>query len=268
MKKLIYFAAIAVTLISCKKDDPKAYSSIDQISISTGEGYQKDIYYSLQNGIVKESNRTDWDIAFTTDPMTSSIYINDGNGVMLYLWGDLDAYETVDTVGILTKEPMYNDYSAENWQSGAFDQNASGHPDYGWGTYDMASHDLTGHSTFVVVFADGSAKKMIVEKREASSNTFYLKYANLDGSDEQTPSIVCADYVDKNMIHFSMSSNAVIDHEPASDSWDLLFTKYITMIDMGVMVPYPVTGILSNNGIEISKNAESDTASHEYLSAT
>ena len=58
-----------------------------------------DVYYSLENGIVKSETRANWDIAFTSSKMSASILSNGGSGVELYSYpnGDTNAWATVDT---------------------------------------------------------------------------------------------------------------------------------------------------------------------------
>ena len=51
-------------------------------------------------------------------------------------------------------------------------------------------------------------------------------YANLDGTDEVSETVVCSDYTDKNFLYYSLHTGEVIDREPAAASWDILFTKY------------------------------------------
>ncbi len=45
-----------------------------------GAGYANEIYYSLENGVVGSVSRSSWDIAFSTNPMSSTILINEGYG--------------------------------------------------------------------------------------------------------------------------------------------------------------------------------------------
>ena len=267
--KNILLAALAVTLfIACDKDnDPIVEKDpiIETVNISVGAGYANDIYYSLANGVVSTPARTEWDIAFYTNPMTSTIMTNDGSGVLLYVWpnGNRENWASVDTVGIAGWAPLYNTYSDTSWQNGAFDKGASGHPDYGWGVYSSTSHDVVGDSIHIIKLTDGSYKKLMIVKRAATTNMFEIKYADINGDNEVSKEISCATYTDRNFIHFSFSTGQVIEHEPASTDWDLLFTKY-----WDESIPYIVTGVLSNVDVQVSEMAETDTASNAYETAT
>lgn len=229
--------------------------------VSMGASYNKDVYYSLANGTASSPDRTEWDLAFYTNPMTSTIITNDGMGIKLYVWpnGTKDDWATaIDTNGMLWPSALYNTYSDTSWQNGAFDKNSLGHPDYGWGQYDMTSHGVFGDSIHIIDLGDGTLKKLLIEQRNPMTNTFHIKYADLDGTNEQTSEIVAADHLDKNLIHFSLKTNQTIIHEPASESWDLMFTKYFDE-----SIPYIVSGILTNNGIMVAKG---DTTTTDYMS--
>ena len=77
---------------------------------------------------------------------------------------------------------------------------------------------------------------------------FNLTIANLDGSVEQILNINTLDYSAKSFVFYSLINNEIIDREPNSDNWDILFTKYeeeYVTLD-GKTMPYIVTGGLSN----------------------
>ena len=58
-----------------------------------------------------------------------------------------------------------------------------------------------------------------------------------------------------------MENDTLIDREPDNTTWDLVFTKYVSEVAPGM--PYGVTGILSNSGVELSK-AENLTTPKTY----
>jgi len=252
MKNLIYLLLVLFILSSCdnttEPDPPVSLAD----SITMGSGYADEVYYSLENGILLSSPRSAWDIAFSTNPMSSTILCNEGYGVELYTYpsGDKSAWDAIDTTGISEWPAMYN--SDTSWYYGAFDRNDTGHPDYGWGVYNTQTHDVVGDSLFIIRTSDGSIKKLFIEKRAAMTNSFSIKYGNLDEAGE-TREIPCSQYTSKNFIYFSLTSGEILDIEPESDSWDLLFTKYYDE-----SIPYNVTGVLTNNELETAEVRDTD----------
>lgn len=251
MKNLIYLALALVILSSCN-DPLDNQPEVLTDSISMGAGYANDIYYSLENGIVKTSQRDSWDIAFSANPMSSTVLINEGYGVELYAYpnGDMDAWDNIDTSDIATWPKLFN--SDSSWYFGAFDRNQSGHPDYGWGVYNDVTHDVMGDSLFIIKLSDGSYQKLFIEQRGAMTNSFTIKYGNIDEAGS-TKEVACSEYSTKNFLYYSLTSSSVVDNEPASDSWDIVFTKY-----HDESIPYIVTGILSNMDMEVAEVSQID----------
>jgi hypothetical protein len=213
-------------------------------SVEMGATYANDIYYSMENGEVHSVDRNNWDVAFFTSPWSSEILVNDGAGAELrtYPNADTSSWDAIDTTGLHTWPVLYND--PDNWQNGAFSRFSTGHPDYGWGVYNTITHDVVGDSLYILTFADGTAKKVWILKKISTQNTYIFKYANLDGSNEVMETIACGDYTAKNFVYYSMHTGELLDREPASDTWDILFTKYVAILENGS--PYPVTGVLNN----------------------
>ena len=213
-------------------------------SITMGADYAHDIFYSFENGEVKSEPRANWDLAFQTASFSSSILINDGSGAVLktYPDGDTSDWNSLDTAGYSQWPAMYN--HENDWQESAFERFAGEHPDYGWGKYNMNTHDVIGDSLYVLKTSNGSFKKVWIEKKVSTENTYYFRYADLDGSNEQNVELNINPYTDKNFVYYSLANDQVVDREPASDSWDILFTRYIAMLQGAT--PYPVTGVQSN----------------------
>jgi len=209
--------------------------------------YANDIFYSMSEGEIANIPRAGWDIAFYTPAFSAGIIINEGSNVMLYSYqnGDTSAWAHIDTTGLSTWTPLYN--SAEYWEDGAFNKGALGHPDYGWGVYNMATHSVTGDSLYIINLPEVGYKKLWIVDKISVQNTYHIRYANLDGSDEMTATIDANPYTDKNFIYYSLETHEIIDREPALD-WDLLFTKYIDFTEdmSGNMSEYLVTGATSN----------------------
>ena len=252
IKKLILPLAALLAAFSCDNNDPEPIPvpEIEEVTISMDAGYASEVFYSLASGEMHSSPRGSWDIAFSTNPMSSTVLLNEGMGLELYTYpgGDVDAWATVDTAGMAQWTPMFN--SDTSWFNEAFDRHATGHPDYGWGLYNMQNHDVVGDSLFVIRLADGSVSKLLIEKRAAMDNSFTIRYGTI-GEEGVSRVISCGEYAAKNFIYFSLSSGEVIDQEPESDSWDLLFTRY-----HDESIPYIVTGVLTNDGRQVAEVRE------------
>lgn len=256
MKNLfpILLALLILAGASCKKDETPVtpvtpYKKSD--SVVMGAGYANEVYYSFTNGIVSISGRAAWDIAFRTSKRSSSILTNDGSGVLLYTYpkADTSGWATVDTSGLTTWKAMYNDPT--DWENGAFCRNQKGHPDYGWGIYNDVTHNLAGDSIFIIKLRDGSFRKFWVVKKLSSQDIYIFRYANLDGSNEKTISEDLSGLTTTDFSGYSLQTNERIAFEPLKANWDILFTKYVSVQPNGS--PYPVVGVLSNDGVKTKK---------------
>ena len=225
-----------------------ALSSLAQTTVDaiTGAAYANDVYYSFENGSMLTQQRNDWDIAFATDRYDISVLANHGAGVEVYAYplGTISDWVTVDTSNIGSWPQIYN--SIYNWSEGAFaiSVDPTNQFDFAWGVYNPVNHHIVGDSLFVVRTISGILKKFwIVEKNPLSgANTWEFKYANIDGTNEQTVVLQGDDYLSKNFVHYSLDNDQVVEREPSSNSWELLFTKYYDYT-----IPYNVTGVLANS---------------------
>lgn len=210
-------------------------------SVSMGAGYTNDVFYSFQNGEVQNSDRTVWDIAFTTNAMSAAILVNVAAGIEVYEYanGDTTDWAAFDTTGFSNWPRIYN--SDTTWEEGAFNQNAAGHPDYGWCMYNSVTHNLHGYRMYLVKWANGEMKKFWIKKKYSLAKTFVFAYSDLDNSNEQQITLDCAPYSTKNFVYYSMMDSQVVDYEPASADWDIVFTRY-----QDLTIPYFVTGVLMN----------------------
>ncbi len=226
-----------------------AISNAQNNQITLNSGYANQSFYSMQNGEILNVPNNNWDIAFSTDAYSSTIRINDGKGVELYTYplGDTSAWNTINTntINIITN-PMYN--SDTSWNYGAFGNNqTNGGFDYGWGVYNIQTHHIIGDSLFIIKTVDQNWKKLWLEKK--ASGEYQFKYANLDGSGLVNENLLASNYNNKRFIYYSLESQTILDREPILNEWDITFTKYITPVQG---IPYGVTGVLSNAGIEVA----------------
>ena len=243
MKKINY--TIIVMAISLLSTHFIIAQTID--SLSMGPGYASDIYYSFENGEVATIDRSDWDIAFYTNKFSAGVISNDGADVEVYEYpGDTNSWSSIDTTGMSTWDRLYN--SAEIWEDGSFNQNSTGHPNYGWGWYNMQDHHLYGVRIYILKMSDTLYKKLWIKEKRTIENIFVFTYANLDGSKEENVTLEIEPYEEKNFAYYSIKNNKALDREPANTDWDILFTKWIALVDNGEggFSPYPVTGVLCN----------------------
>ncbi len=218
------------------------------VNVATGENYANEVYYNFGNDVLKTASRSTWDIAFKTNQMSVSVLANNGSGTMVYTWpkGAIAAWETVDTTGMVWTS-LYN--SIVDWEYGAFNANTvPGNAfDYGWGTYNMTSHNITGDSIFIIKLAAGNFKKFYIKQKNSVQNLWSFRYADLDNKNDTTITLDGDDYKSKSFIHYSITDNKVVEQEPA-ERWQLLFTRYYDY-----SIPYYVTGVLANSGVKIQQ---------------
>ena len=245
---LLLIAMLTVSIGQAQRSD------MTRDSLSLSPFYANDLFYSFENGEVSSVERANWDIAFYTPRFSAGIMINDGSGAVLYTYpnGDTSAWATADTAGISGWEEMYN--SPEVWEDGAFNKNALGHPDYGWGWYNMSDHHVYGDSIYIIKLTDNVYKKLWIKEKISIDNIFLFTFADLDGSNETNVELDVKPYESKNFIYYSLAENKAIDREPEEKSWDILFTKYMEVIqdDEGTDTWYTVTGVTSN--VDIGAN--------------
>ncbi|MBA7668464.1 hypothetical protein ES703_76576 [subsurface metagenome] len=268
MKKLLYTLLIfSVFFASCKKDEDETETTI---TVSMEAGQTNDVYYSFIDGEVSSVNRSDWDLAFSVPLRTATILINEGAGVYLFMVGDTTTWESVDTTGMASWLPLYNDKS--DWMRGAFNLDADGGFDFGWAIYDHANtHNVWGLYVYVIKLSNGSYKKLFIRKRIGSTDTYVLRWADIDGSNQIDATFSPAAYAGaKHFIHYSLVDEDIVEAEPDNDTWDLLFTRYIEKIPTGPdsEMDYPVMGVLINKDLKALKLTGIDPAVAHYSDAS
>ncbi len=248
MKQLYTFIALLIV---------PAYLSAQVDQISVGPSYANDTYYSLADGMMATNSHTAWDIAFGVDGLQEGgVFVNEAialsmgpplPGVEMYFSGATD-FATADTSG------MYQLFNPElSWSTGA--ANRIGNPsdpfDYGWGIYNPGINKVLGTHVYFVKLRSGVFKKLSIDSLVL--DTYTLRYANLDGSNEHTHTINKNDYQGKTLAYFSLEADSALDLEPLN--WDMKFTRYATQLNAGQgdTVNYMVTGVLSNKGVEVAQ---------------
>jgi len=210
-----------------------------------GPGYQVDIYYSLNNGITGYPERTNWDLAFSTG-YNPNIRINSGNGITLFKVSNNT--ENWSSITSMPSNAVQLRNSNLNWQEGAFTMNEYGDIDTNWLEYNDSVNPMFQSGSYIYIINYGQESKKL-KVNSFLEGTFNLTIANLDGSGEQNININTWDYTDKEFIYYSLANNEVIDREPISSDWDIVFTKYEEkdVFLNGDTMFYVVTGALVNS---------------------
>lgn len=223
-------------------------------SVTLGPGYADDVYYSMNAGVVATVPTANWDLAFAVNPYSVTVRINDGSGLRLYnLQTSLANWASADTAGKMFS-PLVN--SEHDWSLGAFNRGATGHPNYGWGTYNPVTHDVIGNQVYALRWADGTVKKVAIESMTAMG-VVSVRVANLDGSGQQTITASKSAFSGKQFGYLNLQTGQSLDREPALGTYDLVLGKYVSLLPGNV--PYSVTGVRSAPGVRTVRATNVDT---------
>ncbi|HLU84153.1 MAG TPA: T9SS type A sorting domain-containing protein [Vicingaceae bacterium] len=230
-------------------------------TVSMQAQYQQQVFYSLENGIIKSESATNWEIAFAVSgngAAGSAILLNEANTTLWNYPGDTSQWNTFDTTNYNTWERLLN--TDTSWTNGAFNvyRGANGMFDMGWGILNPQNNFWTfGDSLYLVKLANNSFKKLWIVSLK--SGVWEFKYANIDGSNEQTTTFNKNNYPNRNFVYFSMINNQLIDREPDNTTWELTFVKHTDYVfPPGMYVP--VSSIFSNVNVWSAKGHYTDLA--------
>lgn len=232
MKKFTLSALLATISLSLN-----AQQAV-QDSVIMGPSYVNEVYYILADGTKSEQVANDWHIGFITDAYSATIISNAAN-TTVSVWpnGTNADFETVDTTGYSTWPTLAND--SLDFELGAFNSNGIGGMDYGWGSYNVATHMVMGDSVYLVKIGTAVYKLDIMNR---ASGTYTLRYTDVSNTTGTEVSIAASTYSTKDLVFFNMVDGQIKDRELAG--WDLWAVKYHDYYSI-----YPnqtVTGILTN----------------------
>ena len=238
-------------------------AQIQQVSI--GQGYSEEAYFNLSTCETINVANDAWDVAFSTiAQQDAGVFINESGSLMgtsleAYLTGTPGWDNPTDTTNLADKR-LYN--PDVTWTEGAFNtpKNPMDPFDYGWGKYNPMVQAVVGDKVFVIKKRDGSFIKFQVEKYGAEGYT--IKYANLDGSDDQT--ILIPREFGATHLYFSFESNSTVD---MPKDYDLIFKRYSSFvqdINGTEFQEYIVSGVLLGPGTEaaVAKGVDPETVEH------
>jgi hypothetical protein len=240
MRHLVTYLILLFALTSCFEEDemvpPHDPGDLTVGNVELSETYKYQVFYDFEtNTGVKQNLISEWDLGFETADSGWHIILNTSKMMLAGNTGKTD-FENVKSKGGIE---MNFDPSHGNLDSTAIGN---------WYTF---SEDKPVSLGYVYIIDRGTDENfdLVGEKKVTfnfqDENTFVVRFANLNGSGEQTMVIPKDSTV--NFVCFSFE-NGVVDIEPDKNSWDLQFGKYSTLLftDVGDPYPYVVTGVLLN----------------------
>lgn len=251
MKKLLLLAIILVSM------NLYAGSVIDD-EVSMDAGAVTQVWYSLETGEVSSGTMMDWHLAFQNAQFDAGVLANGVLGVNVYHVENLTVDDFLTPLSSDDMDSWVQYFNSDySWDVGAINRDKYGFvegEDYGWGKYNMGSHAVVGDQIFVIELPGGKYYKFMIEVRQPSG-IWYFKYAELgdtDGSTVVEEEIDASQYTTKNYVYFNFDTGE-IDREPDNYLWDITFTKWVKLINMGggEPTPYPVTGVKSNISVAV-----------------
>jgi hypothetical protein len=235
--------------------------SQDIRSITTGGGYRKQSFFRLSDGIETIVDDTKWDLAFTVyGQQDAGVHINESAGSsmgqplagLVLLDAKTTDFSAVPDPALLTDQLLNPEAS---WGYGAFNAGrvVTNPFDFGWGTYNPGSNGVAGGKVFVLKLRNGQYKKL--QLQSLSGTVYSFRYADLNGGNEKSATIDKSQFAGKTLAYFSISTNQIVDVEPAT-GFDLMYCRYITTLyDPATMtdITYQLTGILQGRGVQVAK---------------
>lgn len=252
MKRILLSAVALISLSNVMAQGPVVTDTV-----ITGTGYATNVWYSLQNDEAGTAVSSNWDIAVAASsspqsPLTGSILFNYKVGTLYVIPNAVPAnsFDTLASVNFAGLTELKNNDST--WTEGALNRAAgSGQFDYGWGTYNMTSHNVEASRIFVVRYADNSVKKFYINLLSLQGKYEIISADLGNGTAHTQQDLIITPYGSKNFVYYKINTNTVVDREPASASWDFTFLQYPASLSPGMQ--YGSFGILNNVGVEAVK---------------
>ncbi len=229
-----------------------------------GPNYANDVFYSFANKTVATVSNTNWHLAFSVQNaqppfnvlQSVSIRVNSVNGCKvkkLLSNANPNQWRQIDTTGLYNLPELID--SDTNWSNSAFTTGYAGNFDFKWGTYNQSTKHVDGTNVFVLYNPTAGWYKKVLIKQLTYDSTWNIIISNLDNTDSNYVKINKKNYTKRLFAYYNVTSNTVIDREPDNGTWDVLWTRYLSYVN----VPqgsgyYPVTGILSNKSVTVAKN--------------
>jgi hypothetical protein len=223
-------------------------------SFSAGASYSNSQYYNLTTDATTDVSHSTWDIAFSVIGGTDAgIFINEAaafSGIAPKVYHIPNKIFSDNILLADLGDELKN--TEITWTEGAFNtlKVASNWADYGWGVYNLTNHEVEGTALYAIELGNGSYKKLFID--QLAGGIYSFRYADFDGTNLEQKTIDKSTYSNQTLAYFSFATNNTITVEPSA-GWDWVFTRYETILsNAGAPMPYTVTGILTNENVEVA----------------
>jgi len=258
---IIYSLLFLFSLTGCLPKEgpsPPYYAHIKTFPYSI---YTNQVYYSLaKDTVVSHNSLGDWDLGFEASEEGSHIIVNSGDLLAVTNLGSVDIHLVNPSVA---GAKWVYDASDGNFDSLAINQ---------WVDVSTIPY-LYSNDLYILARQDDQGIYVAYRKFKCVELTkdYYKILTGL--MDQPIPdTVIVTKDPSVNFVCLSLrSGNSIVPIEPSKEDWDLLFTRYGTILftDAGVPTPYSVNGVFINpNKVRVAKDNISDflTVDSTYLS--
>ncbi len=237
---LICLAGLAGCLPEDNLIDPVDRGDVRAATVRMGATYANRVYFNLLEGqLVKSIDYSLWDIELACGKGAFDIRLNSARFASVASLSDIamkDVNDDIIDAAVL----------AYDVQSGGIDSTAINQ----WWTFDEDNLMISKRSVFLVdrgYSPDGDSYGQKLLMIESATETEYkLIVADVDGSNQD--SYIVGKDARYNYLGLSFDDGSIIEFEPESADWDLVFSKFIYMFRTPEPLPYSVNGALLNAG--------------------
>ena len=182
-------------------------------TLSMGAGYATQLWYKFETDKETKAPISNWDLAFSVRKQDAAIWVN--HAASLYkavapasAWATM----TVDTTALMAANQTQVNADS-SWITGAMNRSGDNVFDYGWGNYNVASHNVTGDSVYVIRSTTDAKWHKILIERLALDTSYFVRIADLNGANQVIVEIKKGDYTGKNFGYYSFAAAAQFDVE-------------------------------------------------------
>lgn len=238
--KIDFWGSLALLLFvlsSCEKKEPLwqlvplGEGIID--SVSQGETYDNTVFFRFEDGLKTERNINTWSLAFESAANGWHIRLNNGRNAGI---------SATDSTNF---SATYTTSTTTEWQN----DRSSGHPDStAVGQWLNPQTLASNNQVFILNIGNdlpAAERYRKVQFLSISDTSYSFKYANLDGTDERQVNLTKS--TGTTYTYFDFISATTVDYAPVPADYDIVFTKYRTILMNGTEpMPYNVNGVILN----------------------